>query len=177
MTKREKMQTALGFAADSLKNGECPIGAALFLGDELICGCGSEGETKNRYLTHAEMKVLWEADRRGYGVPDRKRMQLYTTLEPCLMCMGAAMSFYLGEIVYALESEIDGAVFLTRETMKTHEVQEIPSYTLPVLTAGILRLESLLLLESYAEAYPDSPSAGFCRTLVQQARRRDENRQ
>ena len=33
-----------------------------------------------------------------YPLNKRKEMQLFTTLEPCMMCLGAAMSFYIGEI-------------------------------------------------------------------------------
>ena len=39
----------------------------------------------------------------------RREAVLYTTLEPCLLCMGAAMSFFLGRIVYALAAPADGA--------------------------------------------------------------------
>jgi tRNA(adenine34) deaminase len=173
MTKKEKMEVALGYASESMSNGECPIGAALFLDDELICGCGSCGETKMVFLAHAEMNVLMQADRMAYSVADRKRMQLYTTLEPCLMCMGAALSFYVGEIVYALESEIDGAVLLVCDYMKTHEVKEISSYSLPAITYGVHREKSILLLEKFALAYPGSPAADFCRSVASTARRRD----
>lgn len=34
--------------------------------------------------------------------------QLYVTLGPCLMCLGAALIVRLGSIVYALESPSDG---------------------------------------------------------------------
>ncbi len=166
MTKADKMKIALEYAHDSFNNGECPIGAAIFLDDELIVGCGSQGETKNIYLSHAEMRALCAADIRGYTIFERKRMQLYTTLEPCMMCIGAAMSFYLGEIVYALESRIDGAVDFAKTYMAGRTVEGLPSYELPVITGGILREKSLELLRSFADLYPYSPSSEFCRTLV-----------
>ncbi len=164
------MRIALEYARDSFDRGECPVGAAIFLDDELIFGCGSRGETKNSFLPHAEMNALWEADRRGFTVFERKRMQLYTTLEPCLMCLGAALSFYIGEIVYALESRIDGAVCFARAYMAGREVREIPSYSLPLITGGILRDKSLELLRDYAALHPDSPSAEFCRALTGEVR-------
>jgi tRNA(adenine34) deaminase len=166
MTKTDKMKIALEYAHDAFNNGECPVGAAIFLDDELIFGCGSMGETKNHFLSHAEMKALWEADKKGYTVFERKRMQLYTTLEPCMMCMGAAMSFFIGEIVYALESKIDGAVSYAQAFVAGHEVKEIPSYGLPVITGGILRDKSIELLSDFVRLYPDSPSAEFCRSLI-----------
>ena len=173
VTKNEKMAIALDYASESLLNGECPIGATLFLDDELIYGCGSCGETKMEFLTHAEMNVLTYTDKKGYSVSDRKRMQLYTTLEPCLMCMGAALSFYAGEIVYALESKIDGAVSFVRDYMTVHDVKEIVSYELPVITHGVCREKSILLLEAYALRYPDGPTAGFCRAVTKAAHRHE----
>jgi tRNA(adenine34) deaminase len=158
MTKADKMKIALEYAHDSCNNGECPIGAAIFLDDELIFGCGSQGETKNIYLSHAEMKALWVADAKGYTIFERKRMQLYTTLEPCLMCIGAAMSFYVGEIVYALESKIDGAADFVRAYIAGHKAEGMPSYELPIITGGILREKSLELIRSFTALYPCSPS-------------------
>jgi tRNA(Arg) A34 adenosine deaminase TadA len=81
MTKTDKMKIALEYAHDAFNNGECPVGAAIFLDDELISAAVLWGNQKP-FLSHAEMKALWEADKKGYTVFERKRMQLYTTLNP-----------------------------------------------------------------------------------------------
>ena len=67
-----------------------------------------------RFLVHAELNALLEADKLKYEIPDRKKMQLFTTLEPCLMCYGSAMSFFIGEIYYSLKAPDDGALNLIR---------------------------------------------------------------
>ena len=56
--------------------------------------------------------MLLDADKQGYSIQERKRMQLFTTLEPCLMCYGAAMAFFIGEIYYSLRAPDDGAMGL-----------------------------------------------------------------
>jgi len=65
-----------------------------------------KGDQEAGVLRHPELVVLLEADLR---VASRRRDAiLYTTLEPCPMCMGAAMAFFVGTVVYALDSPLDG---------------------------------------------------------------------
>ena len=106
MTNEEKMRVAIEIAKESLKNGELPVGAVIFRGDDIVAKACSSGEDSAKYLRHAEMKVLWEADSMGYSYSERREMQLYVTMEPCMMCLGAATSFYISEIFYAHESPL-----------------------------------------------------------------------
>jgi tRNA(adenine34) deaminase len=79
----------------ALKNGELPVGAVIFKGNEILGKAYSSGESSKIYLRHAEMKVLWEVDEKGYSVKERKKMQFFVTLEPSMMCLGAAMGFFI----------------------------------------------------------------------------------
>jgi tRNA(adenine34) deaminase len=81
------------------------------------------------FLGHAELVALEEADKQQLSFDERGRARLFTNLEPCLMCMGAAMSFFLGEIVYGLESPGDGAVELVRGWVRKEE--DLPGYQIP----------------------------------------------
>ena len=62
MTNEEKMRVAIEVAGESLKNGELPVGAVIFRGDEIVAKACSSGEDSAKYLRHAEMKALWDAD-------------------------------------------------------------------------------------------------------------------
>ncbi|WP_312501106.1 deaminase [Lacrimispora sp.] len=95
MTVEEKMILAIQVGEIALKNGELPVGAVIFKGNEIVGKAYSSGESSKIYLRHAEMKVLWEVDEKGYSVRERKKMQLFVTLEPCMMCLGAAMGFFI----------------------------------------------------------------------------------
>lgn len=92
-------------------------------------------------------------------------MQLFTTLEPCMMCLGAAMSFYIGEIYYALESPIDGAAGFATQLFQENR-KEIPFNTLPAMHAGLLKRESQDLLRDYIGLVPDGPLVEFSKTLI-----------
>jgi tRNA(adenine34) deaminase len=84
-------------------------------------------------------------------------MSLYVTLEPCLMCMGAAMSSYVGRIVYALEAPMDGASNVTEvwQPRLGHPPRGFEVYAIPEVVGGFCREESLALMRTFVERNPD----------------------
>src|SRR5689334_2753191 len=109
------MREALRMASLGLERGELPIGAVVVLDGRVIAAAHTTEAAERRLLVHAELLALEAADRLQPFPGRRRDAQLFVTLEPCLMCLGAAMSFFLGAIHYALESPGDGAVALVRE--------------------------------------------------------------
>ena len=159
------MRSALALAAQALEFGEFPIAAVVVL-DGCIIASGSATEVRQkRYLGHAELLALEDADRLGLSLEQRRAARLFTTLEPCLMCMGASMSFFLGEIYFALESPGDGAVNLVKTWERRQE--DIPGYQIPKITGGLLREESFLLFQTYVRQSPPGPKRDWAQTLVE----------
>jgi tRNA(adenine34) deaminase len=165
MNLEEKMMVAVEEAWQSLDNGEFPVGAVIFEGDEIISQAHSSGESSLEFLQHAETAALLKADKLHLPLSRRKQMQLITTLEPCLMCLGAAMSFYIGEIYYALESPIDGAVNFATQFGRSKR-KEIPEYGLPKISGGLLREQGKDILREYLALVPDGPLVEFSKTLI-----------
>jgi tRNA(adenine34) deaminase len=158
------MRQALALAEEALTLGEFPIAAIVVLDGEVI-GQGTASEQREvRFLGHAELVALEQADRLGLPYAERRRARLFTTLEPCLMCMGAAMSFFLGEIYYALESPGDGAVELAQGWARREA--DLPSYQVPKVTGGLLREESVRLFERYVAVQPPGPMRDWAETLI-----------
>ena len=89
-----------------------------------------------RFLVHAELNTLLEADYKKLNYKERQNCKIYTTLEPCMMCLGACMSFFIGEVIFALESPGDGAVSMATEWHRKEE--DIPGYKLPKITVLII---------------------------------------
>lgn len=165
MDVEQKMQIAIDVAKKSLVNKEFPVGAVIFNGDEIISAAYSSGESNKVFLEHAEIKALIEADRRQYSLKMRKEMQLFVTLEPCMMCLGAAMAFFIGEIYYALEAPIDGAVSYAQQFWN-RENKEIPSYKLPKIYGGILKSQSQDLLREYIKINSSGQLVEFSKSLL-----------
>ncbi len=164
------MRHTLRLAAEALELGELPIAAIVVLGDRVIGSATSAEQREQRLLVHAELAALEQADRLRLSIVDRRRARLFTNLEPCLMCIGAAMSFFLGEIRYALESPADGAVDLVRAWVRAEG--DMPQYRFPEVTGGLLREESMRLFEQYALLQPPGPMRDWAQTLAQIDRNR-----
>jgi tRNA(Arg) A34 adenosine deaminase TadA len=116
MRKRDEefMAEALNEARRSLDVDEFPVGAVVVFGDEVVVRAHWTGAAQRRLLDHAELLALMAAERSGKVARRRERQEatLYTTLEPCALCMAAAMSFLLGRIVFAAEAPVDGGTTL-----------------------------------------------------------------
>jgi tRNA(adenine34) deaminase len=163
-TPEHYMRQALTLAAEALELGEFPIAAIVVLDDRIIARAMASEEREKRFLGHAELVALEEADKMGLSFEERSAAKLFTNLEPCLMCMGAAMSFFLGEIYYGLESPGDGAVNLVRGWARKED--DIPGYQIPKITGGLLREESIKLFEAYVARRPPGPMRDWAQTLT-----------
>lgn len=148
MQETEKMNITLDLAEEALAKGEMPIAACVFFEDRVVASAHTSEKADGRLLVHAELKALLEADKLNYGVGDRKILQLYTTLEPCLMCYGAAMSFYLGGICYSLKAPEDGALSLVNFENINSDYLEFQK---PAMSGGYCNERSRDLFKKYRD--------------------------
>jgi tRNA(adenine34) deaminase len=158
------MRHTLSLAEEALGLGELPIAAIIVLGDRIVAQASTTERREGRTLGHAELLALEQFDRQRPTTPERRAAQLYTNLEPCLMCLGAAMSCFVGEVYYALESPGDGGVALVQGWVRRAE--DIPGYQAPRIVGGILRQESAALFGRYVEIHPPGPMRAWAETLA-----------
>ena len=107
-TADEFMHEALRLAALAATQGEVPVGAVV-VRDGRIIGRGSNRPiTTNDPTAHAEIVALREAAAAegNYRLPG---CELYVTLEPCAMCVGAMVHARIGRIVYGTRDPKTGA--------------------------------------------------------------------
>lgn len=161
------MREALQTAEEGLKHGELPIGAVVVLDDQIIARAYTTERIEQRLLVHAELRALLAADHLAPFPGRRADVALYTTLEPCLMCLGAAMSCFLGNIYYALEAPGDGATALVAGWQRQESA--FPAYRVPEIEGGLLRQESLELFVTYVAHHPTSsgPLWDFAKALIE----------
>jgi tRNA(adenine34) deaminase len=163
-TREAYMRHVLALASEALEQGEFPIAAIVVLDDEIIARATASEQREKRFLGHAELVALEKADKQQLSFAGRNRSRLFTNLEPCLMCMGAAMSFFLGEIVYGLESPGDGAVELVKAW--TRKEEDFPGYQIPKIVGGVLAEESVRLFEAYITQREPGPMRDWAETLT-----------
>jgi tRNA(adenine34) deaminase len=161
----EFMAVALAEAEKGLAANELPIGAAVVVEGEVLAAAHWRIGEQPRLVDHAELVALRAAEEaRPLGRADRARSTLYTTLEPCLLCMGAAMSFLIGRVGYALEAPLDGASDVTElwQPRLGHPRDGFP-YAVPEISGGVGRAASLALFQEFVSR---NPEAEWARTLV-----------
>jgi tRNA(adenine34) deaminase len=144
------MAEVLALAGKALDEGELPIAAIVVLDGRPIAQAWTQERAARRYLVHADLQALLAVDQLGLCVAERRRCTLYVNLEPCPMCLGAAMSACMGRVVYALESPSDGAVDLFRAWRRPAD--DMPIYRLPEIIGGVLRSRSRDLFACYTES-------------------------
>ncbi|GID28071.1 nucleoside deaminase [Paractinoplanes brasiliensis] len=163
MTPDELMQAALETAEQGMTNGELPIGAAVELDGDIIARAWTRDNSLNRRLVHADLLAMTAADETLGWKPRPAPLRLAVTLEPCLMCMGAAMALKVTDVYYALESPADGGA---RVAATWPYDPALPWYRPPAITAGLRRAEAQDKFRRYAEAGPDNAFRRWSRHLA-----------
>ncbi|MEO5676068.1 MAG: tRNA adenosine(34) deaminase TadA [Usitatibacter sp.] len=104
----EFMREALALAERASEAGEVPVGAVV-VRDGRIVGRGSNRPISSRDPTaHAEIVALRAAAaaENNYRLPG---CELFVTLEPCAMCVGAIVHARIARIVYGTRDPKTGA--------------------------------------------------------------------
>ena len=106
-------QTTFEEGWNAYKAGSIPIGAAIFdqFGKCLIRehNRSMESETLNKSISHAESNALRALDTSKCNV---RELTLYTTMEPCPMCMGTSVMSNIKHLRYAAHDPYCGSVYL-----------------------------------------------------------------
>lgn len=100
MEEKEKfMRAALKRAKKGLSQGEVPVGAVIVCGGKIISSGYNRRTATQLASSHAEMYAIDRACRKfkSWRLPE---CDLYVTLEPCPMCMGAALNARVRKIYF-----------------------------------------------------------------------------
>jgi cytosine deaminase len=98
-------------ALASFNEGGCPIGCVLAEGERLIARGRNQRVQQGDPIAHGEMDCLRKAGRqRSY-----RRMTLYTSLSPCMMCTGTIIQFGIPRVVVGEAQNFAGNPGLLRE--------------------------------------------------------------
>src|SRR5665213_2115726 len=97
-------QLALDKASESVAQGGFPAGSVVVKDGEVVGAGVSSGNKLNDPTSHGEVATIREACLK-LKTTDLSGTVLYSSLEPCLMCLGAAMWASIPRIVYACAKE------------------------------------------------------------------------
>jgi tRNA(adenine34) deaminase len=96
------MREALKEAELAMQAGERPIGAVILHNGKITGRGRAEHQGRHNRLAHAELNALLATATSLYDYPHDNGV-IYTTVEPCEMCLGAiVMSDVVNHVVFAL---------------------------------------------------------------------------
>ncbi len=134
------MRTALEEADRAGQAGELPIGAVVVVDGQIIARGRARHQELHNQVRHAELNailsggvILWR---------DYERAILFTTVEPCPMCLGAAVMADIPHIIFALPDQ----VVHSRLTIEHNPYvrRHVKSYF-----GGVLEAESIEIFQQY----------------------------
>jgi len=135
------MNSALEEAELAGQAGEIPIGAVVVIDNQVISrGRARHKEIKSQ-LSHAELNAMLDGGERLWK--DYRKAILFTTVEPCPMCLGATVMADIPHIIFALHDNI-GQSSLSIET-NPYINRHIKTYF-----GGVLEDKSIELFKKYA---------------------------
>lgn len=143
MNDEHFMREALALAAQARELGEVPVGAVVVKDGEIIGRGFNQPISSNDPTSHAEIVALRDAARhlKNYRLVN---CELYVTLEPCMMCVGAMFHSRLKRVVFgAMEPKtgVAGSVLnLPAETRLNHHA---------TFTGGVLIEECSAMLKAF----------------------------
>jgi tRNA(adenine34) deaminase len=134
------MWEAMKEAELALQHSTRPIGAIILYDGEIIGRGRAQHIERNSKIAHAELNALISAEQYVSDLDEHSHdCVLYTTLEPCVMCLGAIVMSDIDHVVFALHDRwINPSPMLSVDYVRRH----IKTYL-----GGVLETESMALWE------------------------------
>jgi len=110
------MREALKEAQKAFDADEIPVGAVVVCNKQIIARAHNLTERLNDATAHAEMQAFTSAEN-YLGSKYLNECTLYVTLEPCVMCAGAAFWTQIGEVIYGAKDEKRGFTLLGKKIL------------------------------------------------------------
>jgi tRNA(adenine34) deaminase len=164
MKPDEMLVLAIETAEEGLRAGELPIGAVVVMGEEIVGRAFTQEKAQARRLVHADLLAMTAADQVLGWRPRASPLQLAVNLEPCVMCLGAAMTLGVAEIYFGLASPADGAAEVAAQWKPGSK--DMPSYAAPAVRGGIRQSEVRDQFRRYSALAPDSGLRRWAETLA-----------
>lgn len=139
-----EMGEALRAAREAFEAGEVPVGAVVVQDGTVVAKAANTSRRAGDMTRHAELDALREAAL-ALGTPYLTDCTLVVTLEPCPMCLGAALEARVGRIVFGADNPKMGALGGVRDVSRANFGHR------PNIVRGVRARECGRLLETFFE--------------------------
>lgn len=131
MDKQDFMREAIALAVESVAAGGGPFGAVVVKDGRIVSRGSNRVTLANDPTAHAEVNAIRQAAA-ALGTFDLSGCELYTSCEPCPMCLGAIYWAHIDKVYYgctkadAKEAGFDDS-FIYDEMALPHEARRLAS--------------------------------------------------
>jgi len=143
MNEEKWMREALKEADKARIKDEVPIGAVIVCDNKIIARAYNRKEETKKAVAHAELLAIEKANKK-IGDWRLTECELYVTIEPCLMCVGAIIQSRLKKVVYGAHDKKFGAI---ESVVHSFEYEGWNHY--PEIIGGILNEECSKIMTEY----------------------------
>lgn len=109
MTKEELMRRAIALSEESVRKGGGPFGAVIARAGQIVAEASNRVTLDNDPTAHAEVSAIRAAALRLCSF-DLSGCDIFTSCEPCPMCLGAIYWAHLDTIYYANDRKDAAAI-------------------------------------------------------------------
>ena len=145
MEKQEFMRRAIQLSLESVKHGGGPFGAVIVKEGKIIAEAANRVTLDNDPTAHAEVNAIRQAAR-SLGRFDLSGCDIYTSCEPCPMCLGAIYWAHLDHIYYgcnrrdAADAGFDDEFIYQELSLAPAERQKLMEVLLPDESLAAFRM-------------------------------------
>lgn len=100
MDNKDLMRRAIALSEESVRTGGGPFGAVIAKDGQIVAEASNSVTIDNDPTAHAEVNCIRKATKK-LGTFDLSGCDIYTSCEPCPMCLGAIYWAHLDRIYYA----------------------------------------------------------------------------
>ncbi|MDH5611362.1 MAG: tRNA adenosine(34) deaminase TadA [Gammaproteobacteria bacterium] len=143
MNDKHWMRHALELAKKAESMGEVPVGAVIVKDNKILAEGWNQPIISNDATAHAEIMALRAAGEalNNYRITDA---ELFVTLEPCSMCVGALIHARIKRVVYAASEPRTGALGGAFNLLESNDHNHLFE-----VEAGVLADESRELIQAF----------------------------
>ena len=145
MEKQEFMRRAIQLSLESVKHGGGPFGAVIVKEGKIISEAANRVTLDNDPTAHAEVNAIRQAAR-SLDRFDLSGCDIYTSCEPCPMCLGAIYWAHLDHIYYgcnrrdAADAGFDDEFIYQELSLAPAERQKVMEVLLPDESLAAFRM-------------------------------------
>jgi len=142
--KNEFMKRAIELSVESVNNGGGPFGSVIVKGDKIIAEGSNKVTSDNDPTAHGEIVAIREACKKLNNF-NLNQCELYSTCEPCPMCLSAIYWARIEKIYYGNTREDARKIDFDDSLIYTELQKNIDKRKIPMIQ--IMRNEALKAFE------------------------------